>query len=139
MIKFIVRFLLSLVILLSSGYAQLDAYNRTKDSCYSSTEDLKAQAKAIFGNLRNRDSVYKSTSSSFAEKRIRIDLEEKEIEEDEIVSRKYMEISQYFTSFFDPYTAGYFFHYLKRLPFCKHFSSLSSHWCLTVIFQVFRI
>jgi hypothetical protein len=129
-------------ILLLSGFVQLDAYNQAQDSCYSSGDNSKESANASYGNLNNLQGfIAKSSSSSFAGKRIKIDVEEKEIEEDELVcTRKYTAISEYFNALFDPQTAGYFFHYLKkRLPFCKHFSFFSSDWCLNTRFQVFRI
>jgi hypothetical protein len=135
MLKLIARFFLSLLILLSSGYGRAFTLNHQDSHEQYHTKSVDSSFSQ-FGI----DSINKSSSSSES-RHLVIEVTENESEEEEFnTARKYLEISDYFTNLFNAQSHGYFLHYLKkRLPFCKHFSNLSSDWSLFTIFRVFRI
>jgi hypothetical protein len=138
--KFIISFFLSLLILLSNGFKQGYAYNH-QDNYYSHAKNHKALEDARLGTFPNRRDCIDPSSSFPIATNFLLAIIETEVEEEELShSRKYLEISSYYVSLFNPQAFGYFLHYLKkRLPFCRHFSYLTSDWSLFTIFQVFRI
>ena len=139
--KFIVKFFLSLCVLLAGGYSQLYAYASQDCVCFSPIKVPKKSEEANFCPIRNRPAAFviQSAASGKENATYRIDIAEKEAEEYESASsKKYLEISNYFTTLFDAQAAGNLFGDRQSLPFCKHFSYISSHRCYLVL-QVFRI
>lgn len=140
--KFIIKFFLSLCVLLAGGYGQLYAYGHQQDCiCFSPIKAPKKSEEANFCAVRNSPAAFVIQSASSGKEKATyvIDIAEKEAEEYESASsKKYLEISNYFTTRFDAQAAGNLFGDLKSLPFCKHFSYISSYRCYLVL-QVFRI
>lgn len=140
MTKFMVRFLLSLFILLAGGYSQLNACHKQGETAFISAKRTSAGSHNGIGTLHHAINIFPGTSSANGNEN-KIEAEENISEEDESPSsKKYFEISHYFTSLFNANHHGYFLHYLnKRLPVDKHFSQLSSDWSLQIIFGIFRL
>ena len=141
MIKFILRFALSLIILLSSGCILVfDHYYSENTNC-SSAKDLECSPGTSFTAARTDYGQITQSSSSCSERNVAIEVAEKEIEEDELSSsRKYFQLSSYFTDPFHPLTHAHLFQHLKgRFPFSGHFCYLSSYGSLYIIFLVFRV
>lgn len=137
----IVKFFLFLCVLLAGGYSQLYAYAYQDCVCFSPIKVPKKSEEANFCSIQNRPAAFiiQSPASGKENATYRIDVAEKEAEEYESVSsKKYLEISDYFTTRLDAQAAGNLFGDLKSLPFGKHFSYISSHKCYLVL-QVFRI
>ena len=135
--KLVVRFFLSLCILLLSGYGQLYAH-----ACmdHSSTE-LDANVGTAQESLAW---IKKSTNKPGREKRFfkiyhATEVEEEEDGESESVTLKRNSGgSNYFAAIFSNQTPDYFFGHINEvLPFCKYFSHISYRRHL--ILQVFRI
>jgi len=137
--KFIVKFFLSLCVLLAGGYSQLYAYASQDCVCFSPIKVPKKSEEANFCPIRNSPAAFIiQAASGEGHATYRMDIAEKEAEEYEsAASKKYLEISNYFTTVFDAQAAGNLFGDLKNLPYGKHFSYISS-WCYLVL-QVFRI
>jgi hypothetical protein len=141
--KFLIRFFLSLYIFLLGGYSLLNAH-AYEGYVHHSTINLskKSDVASFVKERSNLVLIEKPTSSVPKKERFRIEITEKEMEEDELVThKKNLVVSNCFTAFFDTDAHGSFIRrYLKtRLPFGKHFSYLFSYKSLHLIFQVFRI
>lgn len=140
MIKFLIRFLLSLCILLLSGYSHLHAHAYQELSSYALIKNLKGSEHVSFRTVQNVQTFISSLSPSVTEKSFKVEAAEIEEEENKSVSfKKYLENSNYLTAVFYVLALAYFFRYIKTsLLFCKHFSyTLSQRRYL--IFHVFRI
>lgn len=139
--KLIVKFFLSWCVLLAGGYGQVHAFAHADCVCFSPLKTTKKSEEANFCAVQNRpaDCIIQSASSGKENAIFKIDFAEKEAEEYESASsKKYTEISNYFTTRFDAQAAGNLFGNSKSLPFGKHFSFIALHRCYLVL-QVFRI
>jgi len=139
--KFIVKFFLSLFVLLAGGYGQLHAFGTQDCVCFSPLKATKKSEAANFCPVQSRPAAFiiQSASSGKEIPTYRIDMAEKEAEEYESVSsKKHQEISNYFTTHFDAQAAENLFGDRTCLPFGRHFSYMSSYRCHLVL-QVFRI
>jgi len=139
--KFIVKFFLTFCIFLAGGYSQLHAYANQDCVCFSPIKVTKKSEEANFCPIQNRPATFiiQSASSNKENPVYRMDMAEKEAEEYESgSSKKYLEVSNYFTTLFDAQATGNLFGDLRGLPSCKHFSYISSYRCYLVL-QVFRI
>jgi hypothetical protein len=139
--RFIVKFFLSLCILLAGGYSQLYAYAYQDCVCFSPIKVPKKSEETNFCPIQNRPVAFVIQSAASGKEKATyvIDIAEKEAEEYESASsKKYLEISSYFTTRFDAQAAENLFGDLKSSPFGKHFSYISSYRCYLVL-QVFRI
>ena len=142
MTKALIKYLLSLFILLLSVYGQLYAYPSQDCICHSSKRTLVRSAHANFGTPQKSQSlILKSTLTNTETKTCKIVAAEiDEEEKHEWVSfKKYLENSNYFTSVFNALVFGYFCLFLKkRLPACQdalYFSSYKRY----ILFRVIRI
>lgn len=139
--RFIVKFFLSLCVLLVGGYSQLYAYAYQDCVCFSPIKTPKKSEEANFCSIQKSSAAFiiQSAASGKEKATYQIDIAEKEIEEYESASsKKFLEISNYFTTLFDAQSVGNLFDDLKSLPLGKHFSYISSYRCYLVL-QVFRI
>jgi|GEM_PF-1081688 len=136
MMKLLIRLILSLCILLSSGYGQLYAHKHLSNISHSL---LAADQISAGFNHQDLPHIIKTTSSD-TEKGIQINALDIEEEETEFSSsKKCQESSKVLTSIFHAFTSGFLFENIKvgLLP-GKQFSNTSSYrWHL--IIQVFRI
>jgi len=138
--KLLVRFFLSLCILLLSSYSQPHAQTHQAGIGYAL---LKIRGKPVYTGisiLQQKSSLvikpFSSDKKNVDEKIRATDQEE----EDHINSiRKYIEISTLFTTVFYTQIPEFFWqHVKKRLAFCKHFSYfLPFNWYL--VLQVIRL
>ena len=138
--KFLAGFFLPLSILLLNGYGQQYAY-----ACQGYTQSVKTQKAqfATFSNSKNSHARIEKTAA-FENESFKIDVadvEEVEHKEYGLLSLKKKNIenrSSLISTFHIP-EIGYFLgHLSKSLPFCKHFSYITSYkWYLQ--FGVFRI
>ncbi len=141
MTKAILKYLLSLGILLLSVYSNLYAHTPQECICHSSKKTLTKSEHTSFGNVKNSQAhIIKATFSVTENESCKLIAAEVEEEKHEWISfKKYLAYSNYFTSFFYALAFGYFCYLLKkRLPLGKHSLYFSTHkWFL--IFRVFRV
>jgi len=140
MTKAILKYLLTLCILLLSVYSHLYAHAYQELPCHSHTQRFKGAVHASLGTSHNDQGFNPRYSLSDSEKSFR--LEATDIEEEDygfVAFRKYLESNYYFTAVFYAIALAFFFRYIKTsLLFCKHFSyTLSKRRYL--LFQVFII
>lgn len=138
MIKPLVKYLLSLCILLLGGYSQLSAFCPNKTSnCYYTIKNLKSSGRISLDALQNIDALFIKPTSFGTEKQTEKSNESLfEIEEDDesFAFKRHVKGFIYSTSFVFSLTQGNFFSNNKGiLPFYKY----SSYRYL--IFQAFRI
>ncbi len=140
MIKALLKYLLSLSILLLSGYSQLTAHPYKESTFHSPIRNLNEAEHATCGiEQYDHSFIIKSSSPDEEKKNYKIDVAENEVEEeDEIVfSRKHFQSGNYAASIFFAQTFKRFFNGKKILPFYKYFSRTLS--CRYLIFEAFRI
>lgn len=138
--SFLIKFLVSLIILLSGG-GSLNAHTEKDTAPYSSIKSLEKAEQLNLGlEYIKRDYTVKSGAPVTEKQGDKIHATDNEIEEDETSSfKKHLETSKYFIT--DSYSQNheYFCHYIKRrLAIRKRFFYFSSYkWY--IIFGVFRI
>ncbi|EAZ81115.1 hypothetical protein [Algoriphagus machipongonensis] len=127
MMKLITRFILSLCILLSSGYNQLYAHAFAEGSDYvPSSSVLKAQDIQTGANFSEHIHILAPKSGNS----LKIDATDiEEEEEDFLISfKKYVENSLYFSAIFCTQILGILTEYIKPSLFLtKHFSKISPY------------
>ena len=144
MIKTLIKYLLSLCILLLSGYGHLSAHAYKESTFYAPLKNLQGSAQVSFDFVKNDQTFIIGSSSSGTEKENCIieatDIKENEEEEYELISfKKHLASSNFFTAIFCALTFGYFYCTFKKiLPFWNRLSYITSYrWY--VVFQVFII
>lgn len=139
--KLLIRFFLSLCILLLSGYSQLYAHTYQDCICHSSKKILLSPEHASFGAVQNNQTLLLKSASSITEnENSKLVATAFECEDEESISfKKFLENSNYFTTVFHALVFGFFCLFLKkRLLSSKHSIYFSSYkWYL--LFCVFRI
>ncbi|WP_200974548.1 hypothetical protein [Echinicola sp. 20G] len=140
MIKFVIRFLLSLCILLSSGYSQLYAHHIQEGRIHAAEgafgELDQSQVSAEMGH----ESFIIKTSLTDNAKDYGLDVLEIEEKDDEfIVSNKYLADSSYLTAIFYAFSSGYLIQSITNgLHISKHLFNTSSY-RIHLVLQVFVI
>lgn len=138
--SFLIKFLVSLIILLSGG-GQLNAHTEKDTAPYSSIKSLQEAEHVDLGlEYLKKEYTLKSGVPVTEKQGDKIHATDNEIEEDETSSyKKNLEISKFFTTDSYSQTHEYFCHYTKRrLAIRKRFFYFSSYkWY--IIFGVFRI
>ncbi|WP_188621048.1 hypothetical protein [Flavobacterium suaedae] len=138
--SFLIKFLVSLIILLSGG-AQLNAHTEKDMTPYSSIKSLEEAEQINLGlEYIKQDYTLKSSSPVTEKQGDKIYATDSEIEEDEVPSyKKHVKSSKYFITDSYSQTHEYFCDYTKRrLAIRKRFFYFSSYkWY--IIFRVFRI
>lgn len=141
MIKALIKYLLSLSILLLSVYSNLYAHSYQECICHASKKTLLRSERASLGSMHtNQTLLLKSTLSSREKETCKIIAAEIEEDKHEWISlKKFLDGSNYFTTLFYALAFGYLGLFLKKcLPSCKHSIYFSSYkWYL--LFRVFRI
>jgi hypothetical protein len=137
----ILEFFLSLCILLTAGGAEYSIQDGHLHAGFAPRKVPKKLEMMSLGKAPNGPTLIVKPVSSSARKPVnRIEAVENGVKEEELVpSKKILEISDYFTAFFDTQTPAHFPLYIKKsLPFYKFFSSTLSHgWHLAC--EVFRV
>ncbi len=141
MIHFLVRFLLSLCVLLLSEYSQLYAYPSQECNSTSFIKTSKESEQARLEFIQHDQPLIISSSPAVTE-RENAKINAAEIVEEDYISisfKKYLESSHFFTALFYALTFGYCCRFIKTcLPSCKHSIYFSSYkWYL--IFRVIRL
>ena len=137
--KLLIRFFLSLCIILLSGYSQLYAHTYQDGIRHSSIKALLKSEHAGIGKLQNTQALPHKFSSSVTEN-LKLSVAEIEEEDDEFISfKKLLEHSNYFTAVFYALVFGCLGLFLsKRLSSDKH--SFKFPTCkLFLLFRVIRI
>lgn len=141
MIKALIKYLLSLCILLLGGYSQLSAHANEEGDFYSPIKNLKGSEQISIGPGQDGPTFILKPASSGTEKAsFTMDAAEIIEEKEEWSSFiKYLADSYYFTVIYYALTFGYLCYFIKKyLPLSKQSFDFSSYrWYL--IFQVFRI
>ncbi|MDO1446431.1 hypothetical protein Q0590_09240 [Rhodocytophaga aerolata] len=140
MIKTIVIYLLSLCILLLSGYSQLRPHRHQESAFHSTKKQLRSSAQNLFRKAPTSQAFISSTSSSGTEKKPVMNFTSIEKEENEqLSSKKYIRSNCSFSSSFYSQVLGFLFAFVpKGYPFSKHYSAISTN-RRHLIIQVFRI
>lgn len=138
--QLLVRFFLSLVFFLISGYGYTHALSPQDHNYYAATNTFKKwhNTVSIDTLINDQTFVFRSIPTYSKRENNKIYAEETEDESfDLVILKKAKETSNYFTSFYAQ-QPGYFCHYIKNsLPSCKHFFYCSSQ--RSIILQVIRI
>ncbi|WP_186753997.1 hypothetical protein [Echinicola salinicaeni] len=142
MIKFFVRILLSLCVVLSSGYSQLYAHKHLEVNTYAPSSILEVSGQVNHGIRNSHDFFLKSLSSISERDGFQLDTSDFEEEDDEIRSfKKYVENSNYFAALFFAEVFKELFRYINPDPglhYGKHYINTLSN-CLYLKIEVFRI
>ena len=137
--KLLIRFFLSLCVILLSGYSQLYAHTYEDGIRHTSIKVLLKSEHASFGKVQNNQALPHKFSSSVTESR-KLSVAEIEEEDDEFISfKKLLEQSNYFAAVFYALVFGCLGLFLsQRLPSGKHALYFPS--CkLFLLFRVIRI
>lgn len=127
--KLVFRFFLSLYFLLVSGYGYVYANTYQEHIGYSASKIIASQQPDAPGLLQDNLIFTNRTVPAHTENaHEKIDVQDNEDEEEELTSfKEYLELGNAVTNFFHSLTFGDYSRYVKKsLPFCKHFSYLSS-------------
>lgn len=127
MMRFLVRFILSLCFLLWGANARTNQC----DTGYSSEKNFEASVRANISAVQNDHVKISRPTSPFTEKereKIKATVEE---DDDETESfKKHAKTGNSCISFFDARAPGYTHHNNNRLPLCDHCSWSSSDKCI---------
>ncbi|MEH6304901.1 hypothetical protein RYH73_04565 [Olivibacter sp. CPCC 100613] len=135
--KWLVRFFLSLCLLFLSKYNHLHAYADQDHIRYSLVSVFERVAYEHMNAAENILS-FKPAPVNTEKVTEKIRATDKEEEDDSVSSRKYLEISNYFTDFFYALSLGSFWRQIRQsLTFCAYFPHFSSRTYL--LFRVIRI
>ena len=137
MIKLITRIVLSLCILLSSGYSQLYSHSIEEGPHYTPSNSLLIQQNS---QISNNFSAHLQVLHDHATGTVKVDATDIEEKDDILVSfKKFVESSIYFTAIFCTQILAFLFLFVqKSLHFSKHFFYKTSHRKHLMI-QVFTI
>ncbi len=132
-----IAFFFSVFFLLLSGNNQLCAHPHHNRICCTTAKLSQKSEQAGLGSVKNSQTqIRTSVSSDVADDAINA-TDEMDDDDDFIPFRKYIEINKYFLTSYNQ-ISGKFNQYQKEcLPFCKHFSYVSSH--KYILYRVFRI
>ncbi|MGK9117098.1 hypothetical protein [Olivibacter jilunii] len=134
--KWLVRFFLSLCLLFLSKHNHLHAYAHQDHIRYSLVKIFERVAYEQIGEAN--ELVFKPAPLNEEKVTEKIRATDKEEEDDSVSSRKYLEISNYFTDFFYALNARYFWRQMKQsLASSEHAPYTSSRTYL--LFRVIRI
>jgi hypothetical protein len=126
MMRVVTTFLLSLSFLLVRGHHHLYAHVYHQNTSYSPAK-LSEQSKHLYAASGKYNTPTVGQSIPVDDQNGTIDATEMEDEEDSFSSRKYVEITNYFLSFFYAQASGSLQPSSRqRLPFCEHLSYQSS-------------
>ena len=144
MAKAVVKYLLTLCILLLSGYSQLSAGAHLGSRGHSpAVRFAGSEWNSSVASLPRPSFIVKSPSSGTKKDLTSEVAEIVEVEEEDdksTASKKIGASDHHFTTLFYALTAEYFSTSFKNcLSFCKQFSLFSSHPALYIILRVFRI
>ena len=150
MVQFLIRFFLSLYILLLGGYSQLSAHPSEGRDFYALIKNLKDAEQPNFDAEQDSTAFTLKAASSGTEKGsakktdvaeiVEVEEEEEEEDDESISFKKDLNGSHYYAAIFYDHLPEYFCHLIKnRLSFCKPFSYFPSFRSLYLIFRVFRI
>ena len=137
MIKLITRFVLSLSILLSSGYSQLYAHAIEEAPHYTPSNSLLShQNSTVDSDFAEHLQVLHNHASGT----VKVDATDIEEKDDVLVSfKKFVQSSNYFTAIFCTLILGFLYRFIqKSLFFSKHFYYKLSH-RKHLLIQVFTI
>jgi hypothetical protein len=135
MMRLIVTFLLSTFFLLVRGNAHLYAHATHDRTCYCPAQLPEKSKDAVSANQSQNNITKACTNSTSNDGFNATELED---EDDFIAFRKFVEVTNYFLSFFYAHVLGNDSQYVKnRLPVCEHFSYSSS--CKYIMQRVIRI
>ncbi|WP_296705783.1 hypothetical protein [Algoriphagus sp.] len=137
MIKLITRIVLSLCILLSSGYSQLYSHEMEENHPYAQTTELPGQETS---SISSEHPVQLPIISTHISGNIKIDPTEIEEDDDVLFSfKKYVENSIYFSAIFCTLILGFLLKFIQRKLFLsKHFFHITSY-RMHLLYQVFTI
>ncbi|MEN2284160.1 hypothetical protein AAGF08_18595 [Algoriphagus sp. SE2] len=137
MIKLITRFVLSLCILLSSGYSQLYAHAIQEGVQYAPANSLLShQSSTVDTDFSNHIHILHTHTSGT----VKVDVTDIEEKDDILVSfKKFVQSSNYYTAIFCTLILGFLFRFIqKSLFFSKNFYYKLSH-RKHLLIQVFTI
>ncbi|WP_215224365.1 hypothetical protein [Echinicola shivajiensis] len=139
MVKFLVRILLSLCVVLSSGYSQLYAHKYQEANTFSPASITEVSGIGV----KNAHDVFLKSLSSVSQKDgFQLDTSDFEEEDDEIrLFKKHVESSNYFAALFFAQVLKDLFRYInpdRGLHYRKHFANTVSN-RLHLMIEVFRI
>jgi len=137
--KWLVRFFLSLNLLFLSGYNQLQAHAHQDNMRHSLIKAFDGAAYVHMDSIHGAHSSIYTSAPVNTEKAVeKFRVTDSEEEDDSDASRKYLEISNYFTDFFYALNVDCFWqHIRKSLAFCQHFSNSFTRTYL--LFRAIRI
>lgn len=140
--KLLIRFFLLISVLLIGGYGKLYPHAYQNSISHSSVKSTIQKAEYdYFGNFQSDDiTTIKSPSSHELKSNEDLHATDNEVEEDETFSfKKYLELSNFFTTVLYAQLLGFFFLLTKKsLLINRHFSYFSS--CRKyIVFRVIRI
>jgi hypothetical protein len=140
--KLLIRFFLSLLVILVAGYSQLHARTaRVYQNCGCNV--TKRSSVAFYyssADSSQSDATYILNASSIGLANCRIELTENKIEEDEFSSsKKYSDSNSFLKLFNNQFTSHFFRHLEKSLTFSERLSFPYSYQFLYLILGVIRI
>jgi len=138
--KLLIKILLPLFILLSGGYSK--AYATMYDGCICISQPNIAEAPQHFKLCAVKDTPaqhVKYSQTDLEELNDRIDSTDSENEDDDVSSKKLLDVRKYATSIFSLQSTELIYQPLKKgLPQCNHFFYFTA--CRRyIIFRVIRI
>ena len=138
--KLLIKIFLPLFILLLSGYSK--AYATTYDDCICISQPNISEVPEHIKLCTVKDTpalTVKYTQTDLEELNDRIDSTDSENEDDDVSSKKLIDVNKYITSVFSLHNTEFIYQQLKKgLPQCKHFSFFSP--CRRyIVFRVIRI
>jgi hypothetical protein len=138
--KLLIKIFLTLFILLSGGYSK--AYATTYDDCIciSQIKINETPAQLNLCKVQNLPAQHvKYTQTDLEELNDRIDSTDSENEDDDVSSKKLVDVKKYLTSVFSLQNTELLYQPLKKgLPRCNHFFYFTA--CRRyIIFRVIRI
>jgi len=137
MMRLVITFMLSLCFLFVRGYDHLYVLATHNHTCYSPTRPVKESEQLRLGNTTNKLTILREAASLDADNE-GVTATETDDDDELLSPRKYVEVFNYFITFFLAYRSEYICRYVKnRLPFCKHFSYTSSD--QYIVLRVIRV
>lgn len=141
MVKVAAKYILSLCILLLSGYGYLSAHTVHDSFAADASAQEQSYVDTDFGNQALPLNIITSRTERKKSKDPLEFAEEEEVEENkESSSKRLLEISDFFVVLLDTKQALFYSQFIKsRLLFCKYSSYYSSEESLNVTFGIFLI
>jgi hypothetical protein len=138
--KFLLRFFISALVFLLSGYGQMHANSDRESINCASIENLQ-KSNAILDLVQNSETTTFKALHSYEQADSKFRATDNEGEEDELSSgsKKSLELNNYFTIAFSAKLPVSFYHHVKKsLPVSELFINFSSY-RKYIVFRVIRI